>query len=184
VIVSAHQLGNTTADIVAHNRTTVQIDGYDLVAILYKHWDDITPYITRGGDTLDQSNGGAATEAIVGDLLAADTDIAQYANIIALMTAYERPFRGVDGRLAYLRAARALRAEDLAARMKEVEKLDILTLIMWGAEDVFQPIRYGAQVAAAMLRARFEKVDQAGHFLPEDEPGIVARLIGDFVKSN
>jgi len=101
-----------------------------------------------------------------------------------LVVAYERPFRGVDGRLAYLRAARALRTEDLAARMNEVEKLDIPTLIMWGAEDVFQPIRYGAQLAAAMPRARFEKIDHAGHFLPEDEPLIVARSIAAFVKAS
>jgi pimeloyl-ACP methyl ester carboxylesterase len=101
-----------------------------------------------------------------------------------LIAAYERPFRGVEGRLAYLRAARALRTEDLAARMKEVEKLDMPTLIMWGAEDVFQPIRYGVQLAAAMPRARFEKVEHAGHFLTEDEPRIVARLIADFVKSD
>jgi len=48
---------------------------------------------------------------------------------------------------------------------------------------VFQPIRYGARLAAAMPRARLEKVENAGHFLPEDEPLIVARLIADFVKS-
>jgi pimeloyl-ACP methyl ester carboxylesterase len=101
-----------------------------------------------------------------------------------LIEAYERPFRGVDGRLAYLRAARALRTEELVTRMNEVEKLNIPTLIMWGAEDVFQPIRFGAQLAAAMRRARLEKVEHGGHFLPEDEPCIVARLITDFVKSN
>jgi len=101
-----------------------------------------------------------------------------------LIAAYERPFRGVDGRLAYLRAARALRTEELAARMNEVEKLNIPTLIIWGAEDVFQPVRYGAQLAAAMPLARFEKVERAGHFLPEDEPLVVARLIADFVKPN
>ena len=101
-----------------------------------------------------------------------------------LIEAYERPFRGVDGRLAYLRAARALRTEELAARANEVEKLNNPTLIVWGAEDVFQPIRYGARLAAAMPRARLEKVENAGHFLPEDEPLIVARLIADFVKSS
>ena len=100
-----------------------------------------------------------------------------------LIEAYERPFRRVDGRLAYLRAARALRTEELAARANEVEKLNNPTLIVWGAEDVFQPIRYGARLAAAMPRARLEKVENAGHFLPEDEPLIVARLIADFVKS-
>jgi 2-hydroxymuconate-semialdehyde hydrolase len=101
-----------------------------------------------------------------------------------LIKAYERPFRGVDGRLAYLRAARALRTEDLAVRMNEVEKLDIPTLIIWGAEDAFQPLRHGARLAAAMPRARFEQVEHAGHFLPEDEPHIVARMIIDFVKSD
>jgi pimeloyl-ACP methyl ester carboxylesterase len=99
------------------------------------------------------------------------------------IAAYEQPFGGVDGRLAYLRAARALRTEELADRMNEVESLSIPTLIMWGANDVFQPIRYGERLAAAMPLARFEKIEQAGHFLPEDEPEIVARLIGDFVKS-
>jgi pimeloyl-ACP methyl ester carboxylesterase len=101
-----------------------------------------------------------------------------------LIAAYERPFGGVDGRRAYLRAARALRTEDLSARMNDVEKLNIPTLIVWGAEDVFQPIRYGVRLAAAMPRARFEKIEHAGHFLPEDEPAIVARLISDFVKSS
>jgi pimeloyl-ACP methyl ester carboxylesterase len=101
-----------------------------------------------------------------------------------LTAAYERPFQGIEGRLAYLRAARALQTEDLATRMNEVEKLNIPTLMMWGAEDVFQPIRYGVQLAAAMPRARLERVERAGHFLPEDEPRIVARLIADFVNSN
>ena len=68
--------------------------------------------------------------------------------------------------------------------MNEIEKLAIPTLIMWGAEDVFQPIHHGARLAAAMPRARFEKIERAGHFLPEDEPAIVVRLIADFVKSN
>jgi len=101
-----------------------------------------------------------------------------------LIAAYERPFRGVDGRLAYLRAARALRTEDLAARMNEVEKLNIPTLIIWGARDAFQPLGHGARLAAAMPRARFEQVEHAGHFLPEDEPHIVARMIIDFVMSD
>jgi 2-hydroxymuconate-semialdehyde hydrolase len=97
-----------------------------------------------------------------------------------LIQAYERPFQGVEGRLAYLRAARALRTEELSTRMDEIEKLNVPTLILWGSDDVFQPLRYGLRLAQAMTRARFEKVDHAGHFLPEDEPVRVAQLIGDF----
>ena len=44
-----------------------------------------------------------------------------------LVAAYEKPFHGVEGRLAYLRAARALRTEELTSRMAEVEKLEIPT---------------------------------------------------------
>jgi 2-hydroxymuconate-semialdehyde hydrolase len=100
-----------------------------------------------------------------------------------LIRAYERPFRGVEGRLAYLRAARALRTEELSNRMAEIEKLTLPTLILWGAEDVFQAMQYGMRLANAMPRAQFVKVDQAGHFLPEDEPALVARSIGAFIKS-
>jgi 2-hydroxymuconate-semialdehyde hydrolase len=99
-----------------------------------------------------------------------------------LIAAYERPFRGVEGRLAYLRAARALRTEELSNRMSEIESLTVPTLIIWGADDAFQPIRYGLRLASDMKRARFVKIDRAGHFLPEDEPALVARLIADFVK--
>ncbi len=100
-----------------------------------------------------------------------------------MVDAYVRPFLGVAGRLAYLRAARALRTEELATRMDAVERLDIPTLIVWGAEDVFQPLDCGARLAAAMPHARFEVIEQAGHFLPEDEPERLAGLIGNFVRS-
>jgi 2-hydroxymuconate-semialdehyde hydrolase len=99
-----------------------------------------------------------------------------------MIAACERPFHGPDGRLAYLRAARAPRTEELSARMDEIEKLDVQTLIIWGAQDVFQPIRYGIRLAAAMPQARFEKVENAGHFLPEDEPKAIARYIAAFAK--
>jgi pimeloyl-ACP methyl ester carboxylesterase len=97
-----------------------------------------------------------------------------------LVAAYERPFHGVEGRLAYLRAARALRTNELTSRMAEVEKLRTPALIIWGAKDVFQPLAYGQRLAAAMLHARMEVIDDAGHFLPEDQPERLAELIAGF----
>jgi 2-hydroxymuconate-semialdehyde hydrolase len=84
------------------------------------------------------------------------------------------------GRLAYLRAARALRTEELASRMVEVEALQIPTLIVWGAEDVFQPVAFGERLATALANRRFERVAEAGHFLPEDQPERLVELIHDF----
>jgi pimeloyl-ACP methyl ester carboxylesterase len=93
---------------------------------------------------------------------------------------YEMPFRGVEGRRAYLRAARALRTEELSSRMEEVERLDIPTLVVWGAHDQFQPLSNGSRLAAAMRYARMEVIEDAGHFLPEDAPERLADLILEF----
>ena len=94
--------------------------------------------------------------------------------------AYEMPFRGVEGRRAYLRAARALRTEELSSRMEEVERLDIPTLVVWGAHDEFQPLANGSRLAAAIRHARMEVIEEAGHFLPEDAPERLADLILEF----
>ena len=99
-----------------------------------------------------------------------------------LVDIYEKPFFGVRGRMAYLRAARALRTEELATRMVEVEELRTPTLVVWGAEDIFQPIAYGERLAAALPRGRFERVAAAGHFLPEDQPERLAELIDEFAR--
>ena len=97
-----------------------------------------------------------------------------------LIANYERPFRGVYGRRAYLRAARALRTEELASRSAEVEKLTTPTLLLWGREDIFQPLGYAERLAAAMPNARLHVVEDAGHFLPEDEPRLVADEVEAF----
>ena len=83
-------------------------------------------------------------------------------------------------RITPLRAARALRTEELSSRMDAVEKLELPTLIIWGAEDVFQPIEAGERLAQTMANGRFEVLERAGHFLPEDDPDALARLIAAF----
>lgn len=97
-----------------------------------------------------------------------------------LIAMYERPFAGIEGRRAYLRAACALRTDELATRMVEVEALRIPTLVLWGDQDVFQPITYGERLAAALAKGRLMRIMNAGHFSPEDEPERLAELIFEF----
>jgi pimeloyl-ACP methyl ester carboxylesterase len=101
----------------------------------------------------------------------------------ALIAQYARPFDGVEGRKAYLRVARALRTEELVSRTAEIEQLPIPVLIVWGAQDAFQPLAYGEKLAHAMQNARLEVVEDAGHFLPEDAPGLLGKMIVDFATS-
>lgn len=97
-----------------------------------------------------------------------------------LIEAYERPFRGVEGRRAYLRVARGLRTEDLSSRMDAVERLEAPTLVIWGDNDVFQPKALGERLARTVANGQFEVIEQAGHFLPEDAPEALAELITKF----
>jgi 2-hydroxymuconate-semialdehyde hydrolase len=97
-----------------------------------------------------------------------------------LVAQYVLPFDGVEGRRAYLRCARALRTEDLTSVMDRVERLDVPTLIIWGAADPYQDVRYGERLAGAMRRARLV-VEEAGHFIQEDRPEEVALLVRNFV---
>ncbi|SCB50103.1 alpha/beta fold hydrolase [Rhizobium multihospitium] len=97
-----------------------------------------------------------------------------------LIAMYETPFAGVEGRHAYLRAARALRTDELATRMAEVEALKLPALVLWGEQDGFQPIAYGERLAAALENGRLLRIMNAGHFSPEDQPEVLAERILEF----
>lgn len=98
-----------------------------------------------------------------------------------MITAYAAPFSGVPGRLAYLRAARALRSEDLTSRTSEIEHLTMPVLLIWGSEDTFQPVHYGQRLADALGDSQLQVIEGAGHFLPEDVPETLASAIIQFV---
>ncbi|MFQ5855543.1 MAG: alpha/beta fold hydrolase [Anaerolineae bacterium] len=94
---------------------------------------------------------------------------------------YADPFRDLDGRLAYLRAARALDNRDLLDIADEIEAIDKPVLILWGDSDIFQKVEYGRRLADALADARLVVIDGAGHFLPEDQPEVLAQHIRKFL---
>ncbi|MDR5644412.1 alpha/beta fold hydrolase [Burkholderia cenocepacia] len=98
-----------------------------------------------------------------------------------LVQAYERPFTGVSGRQAYLRAARALRSTDLTERTAEIEAIPCPVLLVSGANDSFQPPQFARRLAERLVRGKFVLIGSAGHFLPEDEPEELARMITNFI---
>ncbi len=94
---------------------------------------------------------------------------------------YADPFRDPEGRMAYLRAARALDSRDLLDITEEVEAIDKPVLILWGVEDVFQKVEYGHRLADALADAQLHIIEGAGHFLPEDQPETVAQYVKEFL---
>ena len=100
----------------------------------------------------------------------------------ALVGEYASHFVGLQGREAYLRSARALNDRDILIRAAEIERLTVPVLILWGEFDEFQDVRVGQRLADSLPLARWVVVKDAGHFLPEDQPEEVARLMRAFVK--
>lgn len=94
---------------------------------------------------------------------------------------YADPFRDLEGRLAYLRAARALDNRDTLNIIDQIEAIDKPVLILWGDSDIFQKVEYGRRLAGALADARLVVIEKAGHFLPEDQPEVLARHIREFL---
>jgi pimeloyl-ACP methyl ester carboxylesterase len=100
----------------------------------------------------------------------------------ALVGEYVSHFVGQSGREAYLRCARALNNRDILIRAAEIERLALPALVIWGDADDFQDVSIGQRLADQMPSAKLVVVQEAGHFLPEDQPEEMARLIRAFIK--
>ena len=102
-----------------------------------------------------------------------DTVIAEYVRAIGSSRARRRRFRkfALAGDCAYtMRVA------------KDLEKYDRPTMVVWGTEDRFLPLRWGERLFAGIKGARrLERIPSTGHFVPEEKPEVLANLILDFL---
>ena len=55
------------------------------------------------------------------------------------------------------------------------------TLIAWGEQDRWIPIEQGRRLHAAMPRARWCTIAEAGHLVQEDQPESLSRVLMDFL---
>lgn len=149
-------------------------------SVAYDSWPD--PGIARLKDpawdqimeTLDLAKGfrKAISRGIVSQSKVTDELVAQFV----------RPWEGVEGRRAYLRAARALDNRDTLSRIEQIERIAAPTLILWGDQEVFQNVDYGRRLAGALPNARLFVVPNAGHWPMEDKPEEIAQLIHEFLE--
>lgn len=77
----------------------------------------------------------------------------------------------------YIRCCEALAGYDVRDRLGDI---DVPTLVVWGAEDTVAPEEKAAELAAGIPRVRVERVDEAAHLPPAEQPEIVARLLREF----
>lgn len=100
-----------------------------------------------------------------------------------LAESYAKPFNSPEGKMAYLRAARALDYRDTMRIVEELKALTVPTLLLWGEDDVFIPYTQGKRLAEAIRAARLVVASGVGHFSPEDDPVLVASLVNGFINT-
>jgi pimeloyl-ACP methyl ester carboxylesterase len=65
-----------------------------------------------------------------------------------------------------------------------LHRIDVPTLLLWGAQDRIVTPAYGRAYAAAIPGARFAIIDAAGHFPHVEQPDEFARRVLSFVTAN
>ena len=93
---------------------------------------------------------------------------------------YLRPWLGTVGQAAYYRQV----AQFDVRYTREIEprygEVQAPTLLLWGAQDGWLDPQFGQKLARMIPGARLSLIPGAGHFLPEDQPKIVAAEFAAF----
>ena len=102
------------------------------------------------------------------------------------LAAYRRALRPLDRRrnaLAYYRTVTRHALLRAAGRRSGTPpgRIGCPAMIVWGADDPALPVRLVDGIARDIPHARIETLPGIGHFVPEEAPGQLARLIADFV---
>jgi len=90
--------------------------------------------------------------------------------------------RDADVRADLVRVSRGIDSCHTRQAGERLKAFDRPALIAWSADDVFFPRADGERLAATIPGARFELVDGARTFSPEDRPERLAELIAAFAR--
>lgn len=91
------------------------------------------------------------------------------------------PWRGEEGKSALFRNFRRLDPEYTMAIARELETIDIPTLVLWGDKDPFQKPAYAQRLADTIPAARIGWINGAAHWIMEEQPQAVAEHIAGFL---
>lgn len=91
------------------------------------------------------------------------------------------PWTSEAGKAAFFRNLRRLNPEYTQAIAGALPHLQCPTLVLWGNHDPFQKPAYAERLAHTIPGARLEWLE-AAHWIMEEQPQAVARLLGDFAR--
>jgi len=82
----------------------------------------------------------------------------------------------------YLGTMRSDFEGDLAFIEKNLKSIDKPTLIVWADSDAYLPLSLGERIHEDIAGSKMEVLPQCGHFLQEDAPEEVTKLIVEFLR--
>src|SRR5205085_9199814 len=100
----------------------------------------------------------------------------------AAMESYTRPLRVHRAvRRDFVALVQAITARYTREAAPRLPAFDRPALVVWSLDDRLFPLAHGHRLAALLPQGRLEVVEDAGAFIPEDQPDRLAALIADFV---
>jgi pimeloyl-ACP methyl ester carboxylesterase len=97
---------------------------------------------------------------------------------------YLSQWRGEEGKLAFLRKEEALRELDTAELEPRLGEVEVPVLVVWGEEDAWLNPSQADQLHEAIENSRLRKIPGVGHFVPEDAPAELVKVLADFLSED
>ena len=99
-----------------------------------------------------------------------------------LIDHFLKPMQTSEGRKAFLHFANCLDNQHLMAIEKDLRKLDLPVLIIRGDADVYLSASISERLHREISDSRLEHITTGGHFIQEDEPEKITKLITQFFR--
>jgi haloalkane dehalogenase len=80
------------------------------------------------------------------------------------------PYITEVGKISLIRNASGLNTSHTTMLAPRHKQISAETLLVWGADDPWQPISDGARLASDIPGARLVRVENASHWIPQDAP--------------
>ncbi|KPU46338.1 soluble epoxide hydrolase [Oxobacter pfennigii] len=104
-------------------------------------------------------------------------------NALQIGQKYWKYIEGKEGMDSFIKLVQSFDNRQTVEISVSLGSLRLPVLIIWGKNDVYLRPSYGYRLSEDIKGAKIEVLDCAGHFLPEDQPGLVSQLMDDFISS-
>lgn len=94
------------------------------------------------------------------------------------------PYSTEVGKLSLIRDAAALNTNQTTEITPLLSRISAPTLILWGEDDKFQPVRYGERLALDIPGSKLVRIKRAGHFAMFDQTSQTVHHLADFLRES